>query len=62
MPRRSLLMGRRPAGGSNPALVYSLIEAADREIAAAMAQGCPILTSWGSVEVCETADPAAGAR
>ena len=49
----------RSGGGSNPASGYGLIEAANIEAAAEMAKGCPILASGGSVEVCETFDPAA---
>ena len=44
----------KPRGGANPATGYSLIEASSIEDAAEKAKGCPILSSGGSVEVCET--------
>lgn len=40
-------------GGSNPASGYTIVEAADHDAAAQMAQGCPILDDGGSVEVAE---------
>lgn len=40
-------------GGSNPASGYSLIEAASLEDVIAKAQGCPILSTNGSVELAE---------
>lgn len=43
-------------GGSNPLSGYSLIEAASVEEAIAMAKGCPILVSGGSVELAEAID------
>ncbi len=43
-------------GGTNPASGYSLVEAPDLESALAMAKGCPILNSGGSVEVAEAMD------
>ena len=44
----------KPRGGANPATGYSLIEASSIEDAAEKAKGCPILSSGGSIEVCET--------
>lgn len=41
-------------GGVNPASGYSLLEADSLDAAAAMAKGCPILLSGGTVEVGET--------
>ena len=46
--------GSSQGGGANPATGYSLIEASSIEDAAEKAKGCPILSSGGSVEVCET--------
>ena len=43
-------------GGANPASGYSLIEAKDYEGAVALAKGCPMLASGGSVEVAEVLD------
>lgn len=43
-------------GGSNPVSGYSLVEAKDYEGAVALAKGCPILASGGSVEVAEAID------
>lgn len=41
-------------GGANPVTGYSLIKADSIEAATKIAQGCPILTVGGSVEVAET--------
>ena len=41
-------------GGVNPVSGYSLVKADSIDAAVAMAKGCPILASGGSVEVCET--------
>ena len=41
-------------GGANPATGYSLLKGDSLEAAVQMAKGCPLLTSGGSVEVCET--------
>lgn len=43
-------------GGSNPASGYTLVEAASLDAALAVAKGCPILESGGSVEVAEAID------
>lgn len=43
-------------GGANPLTGYSLINADNLDAAAAMAKGCPVLSSGGSVEVAETID------
>ncbi|MEM8629850.1 MAG: YciI family protein [Pseudomonadota bacterium] len=40
-------------GGSNPLSGLTQVEAADQDAAIAMAQGCPILSDGGSVEVVE---------
>lgn len=40
-------------GGANPATGYGLFEAADQAEATAIAKGCPILDSGGSVEMAE---------
>jgi hypothetical protein len=40
-------------GGSNPASGYTLVEAASVDEAVALAKGCPILASGGSVELAE---------
>lgn len=45
------------AGGANPATGYGLFEASDKAAAVAMAKGCPILSSGGSVEVAEIFEP-----
>lgn len=41
-------------GGSNPVTGYTIVTADDLDAAVAMAKGCPILSSGGSVEVAET--------
>ena len=41
-------------GGKNPISGYTIIKAKDLDTAAKFAKGCPVLTSGGSVEVCET--------
>jgi hypothetical protein len=43
-------------GGANPLTGYSVIKADSLDSAVAMAKGCPVLMSGGSVEVCETFD------
>ena len=43
-------------GGTNPLSGYSLLEADSLDAAVEMAKGCPILTSGGSVEVCQAID------
>ncbi len=45
-----------PGGGSNPATGYTLIEADSQEAAVALAKGCPILDSGGSIEVATAFD------
>jgi hypothetical protein len=46
----------RDGGGANPLTGYSVIEAANLDAAAKMAQSCPQLASGGSVQVAETFD------
>ncbi len=46
-------------GGANPATGYGVFEAANADEAIALAKGCPILMSGGSVELAETFDPTA---
>lgn len=41
-------------GGANPLSGYTIVTADDLDAAVAMAKGCPILSSGGSVEVAET--------
>jgi len=41
-------------GGSNPVSGYSFIEADSIDAAIALAKGCPVLKSGGSIEVAET--------
>ncbi len=41
-------------GGANPVSGYSLLTASDLDAAVALAKGCPILASGGSIEVAET--------
>jgi hypothetical protein len=48
--------GSSPGGGSNPVTGYSVITADSVDAAAALAAGCPILASGGSVEVGEIVD------
>ena len=43
-------------GGANPVSGYSLVEGSSLEDALAMAKGCPILASGGSIEVAEAFD------
>jgi hypothetical protein len=45
-----------PGGGSNPVTGYTVVSAGSIEAAVAMAAGCPILASGGSVEVGEAVD------
>ena len=40
-------------GGANPVTGYSVIEAADLDEAAMMAQGCPQIAAGGSIEVAQ---------
>lgn len=46
--------GVSEGGGTNPLTGYSLVEAPDLEAATAVAAGCPIIDSGGSVEVAQT--------
>ncbi len=48
--------GVNEGGGVNPLTGYSLIEAADLDVATAIAQSCPILQAGGSVEVGQAVD------
>jgi hypothetical protein len=48
--------GVSDGGGANPLTGYSVIKAASLDAAVAMAKGCPILMSGGSIQVCETFD------
>ncbi len=41
-------------GGQNPVTGYSLIKADSLDAAVKLAQGCPVLSSGGSIEVAET--------
>ena len=43
-------------GGSNPLSGYSLISAADIEIATEVARDCPILEAEGTVEIAEVVE------
>ena len=43
-------------GGANPVSGYTIVSAPDFEAAVVLAKGCPILSSGGSIEVCETID------
>lgn len=43
-------------GGANPISGYTIVAANDLEGAVALAKGCPILESGGTVEVAETID------
>lgn len=43
-------------GGANPLTGYTIVSANDLEGAVALAKGCPILESGGTVEVAETID------
>ncbi|MBF9032741.1 hypothetical protein HKCCE2091_00675 [Rhodobacterales bacterium HKCCE2091] len=40
-------------GGPDPAMGYSIVEAASQDEAAEMAKGCPIVEGGGTVEVAE---------
>lgn len=42
-----------PDGGANPLSGYTVVNAESHDAANAIAKGCPILMSGGSVEVCE---------
>ncbi|SHK21962.1 Uncharacterized conserved protein [Shimia gijangensis] len=48
--------GVEDGGGSNPVSGYTLVKATDIDAACAMAKGCPIFASGGSVEVAEAMD------
>jgi len=48
--------GTSAGGGVNPATGYSIISAQDMDAALVHAQGCPIIASGGSIEVCATVD------
>ena len=41
-------------GGANPVTGYSIVTADSLDQAVALAKGCPVFSSGGSVEVCET--------
>ena len=43
-------------GGANPVSGYSLIEAKDYDGAVTLANGCPMLSSGGSIEIAEVMD------
>ena len=43
-------------GGANPATGYTLIDADSLDAAVALAKGCPILDSGGSIEVATALD------
>jgi hypothetical protein len=43
-------------GGANPVSGYSVVEAKNYDEAVALAKGCPVLSSGGSVEVAEIMD------
>jgi hypothetical protein len=43
-------------GGANPVSGYSIVEAKDQDEAAALAKGCPLLETGGSVEVAVVID------
>ncbi|MCP4247070.1 MAG: hypothetical protein GY778_08475, partial [bacterium] len=45
-----------PGGGANPASGYTLIDADSLDAAVALAKGCPILDSGGSIEVATALD------
>ena len=45
--------GTEDNGGANPITGYSIVNATDIDAAVAMARGCPILSSNGSIEVAE---------
>lgn len=46
--------GVTDGGGANPVTGYTIINADSLELAARLAQSCPILHSGGAVEVAET--------
>lgn len=48
--------GVADGGGSNPVSGYTLVHADSLDLAAKLAQGCPILDAGGTVEVAETID------
>ena len=41
-------------GGANPVSGYSVIKADSLDAAVALARGCPLLKTGGTIEVCET--------
>ena len=43
-------------GGANPLTGYTVVTAADLDAAVALAKGCPILSTGGTIEVAETSD------
>ncbi len=43
-------------GGANPLTGYTVVTAADLDAAVALAKGCPILSTGGTIEVAETID------
>jgi hypothetical protein len=46
--------GTADGGGSNMVTGYSIVEAADMEAAVAIARGCPLLGTGGTIEVGQT--------
>ena len=46
----------KDGGGANPLSGYSVVSASDLDAAVAMAKGCPIFASGGTVEVAEAID------
>jgi hypothetical protein len=46
----------KDGGGANPVSGYSIVSANDLDAALALAKGCPLLSSGGSIEVAETLD------
>ena len=48
--------GVSDGGGADPVSGYTLVNADSLELAAKLAQGCPILSAGGTVEVAETID------
>jgi hypothetical protein len=46
----------KDGGGANPVSGYSIVSAGDLDAALALAKGCPLLSSGGSIEVAETID------
>ena len=52
--------GTEENAGANPATGYSVIKADNMQQALELAAGCPHLQANGTIELCETFDPAAG--